>query len=127
MIHNTYRNEESPFKGIDTFLHHIHSYTTCTIEMKRARLRALIHTSSSSDPRVTTNRNEESPFKGIDTHSVSSLYRTHSHRNEESPLILCFNSNCNSFPFSNSKLLRPYMILLSTFSLFTLPSASPLL
>ena len=79
------RNEESPFKGIDTYFSITIRSPPFLIEMKRARLRALIHCRFFLGLSGVYHRNEESPFKGIDTLLGLSGSGVLSDRNEESP------------------------------------------
>ena len=63
----------------------IDTFSEISIEMKRARLRALIHPPPNPSSHIPLHRNEESPFKAIDTLYDYFIFINLTHRNEESP------------------------------------------
>ena len=61
------RNEESPIKGIDTVCDAFVQPPQVSVEMRKARLRALTRLHKTRTRSGFFRRNEESPIKGIDT------------------------------------------------------------
>ncbi len=60
------RNGESPIEGIDTLSIQNHSPTFSSVEMEKARLRALTHFVFIKSWHNSISRNGESPIKGIE-------------------------------------------------------------